>query len=76
MRVPRELPSVRVLPMSDKAKAFVGRRIADVQRALFVGDLPAGWAVSRSADSAEFYISSPGSFRTFEPVDADGMRKA
>jgi hypothetical protein len=37
----REISGVRILPMSDKAKGFVGRSIDDVQRKLFLRDLPA-----------------------------------
>src|SRR4051794_38512828 len=39
--MPRDIPGVRILPMSDKAKGFVGRGIDDVQRVLFLRDLPA-----------------------------------
>jgi hypothetical protein len=37
----RSIPAVRILPMSDKARGFVGRSIADVQRGLFERDLRA-----------------------------------
>jgi hypothetical protein len=36
----REIPAVRILPMSDKAPGFVNRDIANVQRTLFLQDLP------------------------------------
>jgi hypothetical protein len=36
----RDIPSVRILPMSDKADGFVGRSIEHVQRGLFLRDLP------------------------------------
>src|SRR2546421_9646378 len=35
----REIPAVRILPMSDKTPGFVGRDIADVQRRTFLRDL-------------------------------------
>jgi hypothetical protein len=99
--------------MSDKAKGFVGRSIADVQRTVFLGDLPAkggryryqrtglnaraGTVVlfqfqARIIASAVFVRGEkferpiggfggilhfePASFRTFEPVGAETMRKA
>jgi hypothetical protein len=37
----RDIPAIRILPMSDKARGFVGRSIADVQRRTFLRDLPA-----------------------------------
>ena len=36
----RDIPAVRIWPMSDKLKGFRGRSIADVQTRLFVRDLP------------------------------------
>ena len=36
----REIPAVRILPMSDKAEGFRGRSIADVQAKCFLRDLP------------------------------------
>src|SRR5256885_9840552 len=40
MAMRREIPAVRILPMSDKTPGFVGRDIADVQRRTFLRDLP------------------------------------
>jgi hypothetical protein len=37
----RDIPSVRILPMSDKLKGFRNLSIEDVQRRLFLRDLPA-----------------------------------
>lgn len=37
----RDVPSVRILPMSDQADGFRGRSIEDVQAGLFLRDLPA-----------------------------------
>ncbi len=37
----RDVPSVRILPMSDRLKGFRRRSIEDVQRRLFLSDLPA-----------------------------------
>ena len=37
----RDIPSVRILPMSDKADGFRGRGIEDVQAGLFLRELPA-----------------------------------
>ena len=37
----REIPAVRIWPMSDKTPGFRGRSIEDVQRGLFLRDLPA-----------------------------------
>lgn len=39
--MPREIPAVRILPMSDKIDGFRGRGIENVQRTLFLRDLPA-----------------------------------
>jgi hypothetical protein len=39
MAMRREIPAVRILPMSDKTPGFVGRDIADVQRSTFLRDL-------------------------------------
>jgi hypothetical protein len=36
----REIPAVRILPMSDRAKGFVGRSIESVQAGCFLSDLP------------------------------------
>ena len=35
-----DIPSVRILPMSDRLEGFRGRSIEDVQRRLFLRDLP------------------------------------
>ena len=39
--MPREMPAVRILPMSDRAPGFVGKGIERVQRETFLRDLPA-----------------------------------
>jgi hypothetical protein len=36
----REIPAVRILPMSDRAKSFVGRSIESVQGGCFLRELP------------------------------------
>jgi hypothetical protein len=36
----REIPAVRILPMSDRIKGFNGRSIAQVQEQCFLRDLP------------------------------------
>jgi hypothetical protein len=38
--MPREIPSIRILPMSEKLPGFRGRSIEDVQHRLFLRDLP------------------------------------
>jgi hypothetical protein len=38
--MPREFPSVRILPMSDRIEGFRGRSIEDVQRNVFLRGLP------------------------------------
>lgn len=38
--MPRDIPAVRIWPMSDKLEGFRGRGIEDVQRRLFLRDLP------------------------------------
>jgi hypothetical protein len=38
--MPRDIPAVRIWPMSDKLEGFRGRSIADVQARLFLRDLP------------------------------------
>src|SRR4051812_1205200 len=38
----RDVPGVRVFPMSDRAPGFVGRGIEWVQREVFLRDLPRG----------------------------------
>ena len=111
--MPRDLPAVRIWPMSDKLEGFRGRSIEDVQANVFRRDLPAMkglWSYPRVGLSAEpgtvvlfqyraRIIASavflrdekfdrpkggcagalhldPASIRTFDPVDADAMRKA
>lgn len=110
----RDVPAIRILPMSDQAKGFRGRSIEDVQQRCFLRDLPARngrWryrasglnAVAGSVVLFQFkarIIASavflrdepcarrtraggyggalhfdPDSFRTFDPLDADDMRK-
>jgi hypothetical protein len=38
--MPREIPAIRILPMSDKIEGFRGRSIEDVQARTFLRDLP------------------------------------
>jgi hypothetical protein len=38
--MPRDIPAVRIWPMSDKLEGFRGRSIEDVQTRLFLRDLP------------------------------------
>src|SRR5688500_2873022 len=38
--MPRSVPSIRIFPMSERRAGFRGRGIADVQRRVFLGDLP------------------------------------
>ena len=109
---PRNIPAVRILPMSDKQKGFVGRSIEDVQANVFLRDLPAcngRWRYVSGGLNAEpgtivlfqfrariiasaiflrdekfdhpirghvgaMYFN-PQSFRTFDPLDAEAMRK-
>lgn len=111
--MPRDIPSVRILPMSDRIEGFRGRSIEDVQQRVFLRGLsklngryryrstglnaPAGSLVlfqfrgrviasavfvrddkfekRRGPHAGEMYFE-PASFRVFDPVDADGMRKA
>ena len=109
----RDIPSVRILPMSDQADGFLGRSIEDVQSGLFLRDLPACGGRYRYPSSGlnaepgtivlfqyRARIIASGVFlrdekferkihgyggalhfdvatlRTFDPVDADAMRKA
>jgi hypothetical protein len=37
----REIPAIRIFPMSDKIAGFRGRSIEDVQKRVFLRDLPA-----------------------------------
>ena len=39
--MPRDIPAIRILPMSDKIPGFRGRSIEDVQEKCFRRDLPA-----------------------------------
>ena len=110
--MPREIPSVRILPMSDRIDGFRGRTIEDVQHNTFLRDLPAcngrfryrasglnapaGSVVlfqfrARIIASATFVRDEqfdrptrglrgalhfePGSIRTFQPVQAEAMRR-
>ena len=60
----REIPEVRILPMSDKAEGFRGRSIQDVQNRCFLRDLPAcngRYRYPRSGLNAE-----PGSVVLFQ----------
>jgi hypothetical protein len=38
--MPREIPAIRILPMSDQIEGFQGRDIQDVQANVFLRDLP------------------------------------
>lgn len=40
MSIPSDVPAVRIFPMSDKAKGFVGLSIEDVQASCFLRELP------------------------------------
>jgi hypothetical protein len=108
----RDIPAIRILPMSDKVDGFRGRTIAQVQTGCFLRDLPAhggryrypstglnaspGTIVlfqfrARIIAAATFIrderfdrkirgyggelLFEPQSFRTFDPLDADAMRK-
>src|SRR5882757_9853976 len=41
LSMPREVPTIRILPMSDKAEGFRGRSIEQVQKECFLRGLPA-----------------------------------
>jgi hypothetical protein len=109
----RDIPAIRIWPMSDKIKGFRGRSIEDVQRNLFLRALPTvmngGWRYQRTGLNAEpgtvvlFQFKAriiasgvflrdekferpirgrngeiafdPESFRTFDPLDVEAMRK-
>jgi len=109
-----EIPSVRILPMSDKIDGFRGRTIEQVQREVFLHRLPGkmkgrypyratglnsvgGTVVlfqfqARIIASAVFLRDEkhktprdghsgiiefdPKTFRTFTPVDVEGMQRA
>src|SRR5258708_2527805 len=108
-----EIPAVRILPMSDRQRAFRGRSIEDVQEGCFLRDLPTNGGLYRYPSAGLNARAGTGvlfqyrarviasavllrdekferpvggyggalhfdtaSFRTFEPVDADAMRKA
>src|SRR3954470_19653054 len=52
----REIPAVRILPMSDQADGFRGRTVEDVQRGCFLRDLPRGkgrWRYQASGLNAQ-----------------------
>jgi hypothetical protein len=108
----REIPTVRIWPMSDKLEGFRGRSIEDVQTRLFLCDLPkcnGRWRYPRIGLNAEpgtvvlfqfrariiasaiflrdekfekpirgsagaIYFD-PKSFRTFDPLGVEAMRK-
>jgi hypothetical protein len=111
--MPKEMPAVRILPMSDKIEGFRGRTIEEVQERYFRGLLPkrgGRWryrAAGLNADAGTIVLFQfrarviasaiflrdekfqrpnqgrggilyfePESFRTFEPIDAETMRKA
>jgi hypothetical protein len=60
----RDVPAVRILPMSIKRKGFEARSIEDVQRRLFLRDLPkcgGRWTYPRVGLSAE-----PGTIVLFQ----------
>jgi hypothetical protein len=108
----RDIPAVRIWPMSDKLEGFRGRSIEDVQTRLFLRDLPKGngrWRYPRIGlnaapgtvvlfqfrariiasgvflrdekfekpirGSAGAIYFDPRSFRTFDPLDVEAMRK-
>jgi len=111
--VGREVPAVRIWPMSDKIKGFVGLKAEDVQSIYFLDKLPNGqgkfpyrasglnapagtvvlfqfkgriiasgvFARDEKFENAKkghggMLHFEAGSFRTFDPVDFEGMRKA
>ena len=52
----RDIPAVRILPMSEKTPGFEGRSIEDVQKNVFLRDLPRGngrWRYPRVGLNAE-----------------------
>ena len=60
----REIPAVRILPMSDKTQGFRGRSIEQVQREVFLRWLPAHrgcWRYPRAGLNAE-----PGTIVLFQ----------
>lgn len=110
--MPRDIPAIRILPMSSQIKGFRGRSIQDVQANVFLRDLPRSngrWRYASAGLNAEpgtivlfqFHariIASavflrdekfekpirghagemyfdPKSFRKFDPLDVQAMRK-
>jgi hypothetical protein len=111
--MPRDIPAIRIWPMSDKIEGFKGRSIEDVQRNLFLRRLPntmkGRWHYGSSGLNAdpgtiilfqfkariiamatflrdEKYekpirgnageiVIDPQSIRTFDPLDAQAMRR-
>jgi hypothetical protein len=110
--MPRDIPAIRILPMSDKAAGFRGRSIESVQTECFLRNLPTmkgryryqtsglnaepGTVVlfqyrARIIASAVFLRDEkferrigghasvlhfdPASFRTFDPLDIEAIRK-
>ena len=109
----RDVPAIRIWPMSDKIEGFRGRSIEDVQRNVFRRRLPntmkGRWRYQRTGLNADagtivlFQFKAriiamgvflrdekfekpirgrngeiafdPKSFRTFDPIDVDAMRK-
>ena len=109
----KEVPAVRIWPMSDKIEGFRGRSIEDVQRNVFRRRLPntmkGRWRYQRTGLNADagtivlFQFKAriiamgvflrdekfekpirgrngeiafdPKSFRTFDPLDVEAMRK-
>jgi hypothetical protein len=62
--MPRDIPAIRILPMSDKAEGFRGRSIEDVQKDVFLRKLPAmngRWRYQRAGLNAE-----PGTIVLFQ----------
>lgn len=111
--MPRDLPAVRIWPMSDKTPGFVGRSIENVQATCFLRELPAvggrfrypraglnalagtivlfqyrariiasgvflrdeKYEKPKRGYGGEVYFE-PESFRVFDPLDVEAMRKA
>jgi hypothetical protein len=109
----QDVPAVRILPMSERREGFRGRSIDDVQRNVFLRDLPRAcrgrWRYASGGlnagpgtvvlfqfrariiasavflrdekferprgNSAGALHFDPASFRTFEPLDVEAMRK-
>jgi hypothetical protein len=110
--MPRDIPAIRIMPMSSQIPGFRGRSIEAVQANVFLRDLPKSngrWRYTsaglnadpgtvvlfqfhariiatasflrddkfekrRKGYAGEMYFD-PNSFRTFDPLDVEAMRK-